>query len=291
MHNLFGGGRKIGLRSERRESKRNILNLEYMQPFFLIGVGELRFNVGNRDYRDSFSEFSVNSDYRARLDDSFGFGLGVGWKRVEPIRSGFGYSRYNLGLRLNRSTLDNPQNPSRGIAVTARVDLSHRSYSSVRADFVSSGNEFTEIRSKLRAEYYQTVANPLVAALSINYLGLRTDELLPPLSELFLIGGPETIRGYRNEQFEAIKTLYGSFEPRLRFNDEGYLFLFVDAAYLSNRMIVPDDGIITEELFRYSSGTGISLVGGSRSLKLSLGWTPDVRFDQPRLSIQFSSDL
>ena len=177
------------------------------------------------------------------------------------------------------------------MSLSSSINLSHRSYSSFRDDFISSGNTFTEIRTELRAEFYKSVASPLIATVSFAYLGLETNELLPPLSELFLIGGPESIRGFRNEQFEAISAVYGTFEPRIRFNDEGYLFVFADAGYLSNRVLLPNDGIETEKLFRYSGGTGISLVSGPRSLNLSFGWIPGVRFDQPRLSVQFSSDL
>lgn len=290
LRNLFGSGRRIRLRSERRESRRNLLDIAYAQPLFIGGVGELTANVGTRDYRDDFSEFSLASEYLVRFSESFSAGLTLGWKRVEPVGLAGGYSRYTAGFRIGRSTVSDRINPTAGISLDASIAFAYRRYSIDSLNVRSDGNVFTETRSSLTVRIYQRMVGPVVAALSLSYLGFETDEQLPPLAELFLVGGPGTIRGYRNEQFVAQRTAFGSFEPRVRFTD-GYLFAFLDGVYLNRRVPVSSSGVRTEELFRYSLGGGIALQSGSRSLKMSAGWNQDAAIDQPRLSIELSSDL
>lgn len=290
LRNLFGSGRRIRLRSERRESRRNLLDIAYAQPLFIGGVGELTVNVGTRDYRDDFSEFSLASEYQVRVSESFLAGLTLGWKRVEPVGFAGGYSRYTAGFRIGRSTVSDRINPVAGISLDASIAFAYRRYSVDSLSARLDGNVFTETRSSLTVRFYRRMVGPVVAALSLSYLGFETDEQLPPLAELFLIGGPGTIRGYRNEQFVAQRTAFGSFEPRIRFTD-GYLFAFVDGVYLNSRVPTVSSEVRTEELFRYSLGGGIALQSGPRSLKMSAGWNQNAAIDQPRLSIELSSDL
>ncbi len=98
------------------------------------------------------------------------------------------------------------------------------------------------------------------------------------------------MRGYRNEQFAAIHTATGSVEPRLRF-DQGYLFFFYDGAYLNNRVHGDNNSIDTNEQYRYGYGLGLAVMEPGRVLRLSLGWNPELPFDQPRLSVEFTADL
>ena len=125
---------------------------------------------------------------------------------------------------------------------------------------------------------------------AFGYVGLETNESLPPPAELYYIGGPGTIRGYRNEQFAAIRSAYATLEPRLRF-DSGYLFVFYEGAYINNRVAAGDGGTRADEFYRSSYGVGGAVIDGSRSVRISLGWNPEASFDQPRLSLEFSSEI
>ncbi|MDH3937873.1 MAG: outer membrane protein assembly factor, partial [candidate division Zixibacteria bacterium] len=130
----------------------------------------------------------------------------------------------------------------------------------------------------------------LVTKLGVRYLGYLTDEPLPPTSELFLIGGPRSLRGFRNENFPAVHAVIGTVEPRFRF-ESGYLYLFHDGAYLNNRVRRFDGSVYTEERYRHGYGVGLAVIGPGSRLRLSLGWNPESAIDQPRLSIEFSADI
>jgi len=295
LRNPFGGGREINLRSERREKERKELDLYYEQPVFLAGVGQLSLRFTTRDYRKVFYEFGGAANYTSRLRRFTTAGIGLGWKRVDPtadIPGQSSYSAYAVEFCASRNSVDIPFNPTKGLDLQMSLAYSYRrdAGESNNANEIGHQKVYNETRSRLSIRAYHRLIGRLVGYLGLHYIGLETDDDLPPLAEMILVGGPGTLRGYRNQQFVAQRTVFGTLEPRVRF-ESGYLSFFYDAAYL-NRPIERDAGIIcTEELFRGGFGIGLALHDNSRRLLLSLGWNDQSSVDQPRLSIEFSSDL
>jgi outer membrane protein assembly factor BamA len=288
--NLFGGGRRVGLHSQRREQGRTVFDINYRQPLFILGIGELRLDVGTRDYRASFYEFGVAGRYTVRMGSGFEMGSALGWKRVEPTGNTAAYSRLNLSYLLARSALDDRRNPSRGLSINTEIGYSLRQYSASPMTDQLERSTLNDVRALAGVKLYYPLVSRLVGYVGINYNGLESDEALPPLSELIFIGGPGTLRGYREDQFVAQRAVYGSVEPRIRFNS-GFLFAFYDAAY-TNLPVRSIDGIVrSEDNYVYGYGGGIALVARNLALKLSAGWNPELTFDQPWLSVELSSDF
>jgi len=290
FQNLFGGGRRARLLSERREDSRQTLNVIYRQPLFLFGVGDIGFSVATRDYRDQFYEFSLATDYRSRLSDAFAGGLKLGWRSVEPAGAQPAFNVFTSEVTIENSTIDNTVNPSSGTSLAWTMAFTYRRYSEDPLVSRPERTSFNETRTTVRALWFQRLKANLIGHIRMEFLGLQTAESLPPVSELFFVGGPPSIRGYRNEQFAAVRTAYGTLEPRFRFNT-GYLLLFYDGAYINNRVVDPVGYVVTDEFYRHSYGFGAAIVDRGRSVKLALGWNPDTSFDQPRLSIEFSSEI
>ena len=288
--NLFGEGRQAWVHSERSEKGRNNLQLKYRQPVFLAGVGRLGFEVSTRDYRDQFYEFYAGADYTAHLATGWEGGLGLSYKAVTPEGDRPSFVRYAARISSTQQSLHPRYNPTEGWALSWSLTYAHRRY---RQDGVTIDPEqqvLNDTRAAVAMQIVPSLWGRLVAKLEINYLGYRTDEPLPPVSELYLIGGPGSLRGYRNENFPALHAVIATVEPRIRF-DNSYLYLFHDGAYLNNRVRRSDSSIVTKERYRYGYGIGLAVVEPGRRLRLSLGWNPESAFDQPRLSIEFSTDI
>ncbi|RKX26818.1 MAG: hypothetical protein DRP45_02580 [Candidatus Zixiibacteriota bacterium] len=291
LRNLFGGGREVSIMSERRKKDRYRLDIGYQQPLFLFGVGHLSFTASTRDYRDDFYEFSTSGSYSARWSHILTTDLAAGWRRVEPADSRVlvgerSYSAYSLEFAIHRSTISPAQNPIGGTTLDASVTYVHRSYSGSG----SGGGAFNETRGRFSVGGYQSLLGRFAGHANINYAGIESEESELPSSELIFIGGSGTLRGYRNEQFAAQRTAFGTLEPRLLYGS-GYLSVFCDAAYINRRVAIADGGSMTEELWRVGYGLGIVLSDSVRSVSISFGWGEDSTFDEPRLSIEFSSEL
>jgi outer membrane protein assembly factor BamA len=245
--------------------------------------------VSTRDYRDDFYEFSLETGYRTRLAGLTMVGLSVGWKRVEPTADLAGFSRYKAGFSISRETILNRTNPESGYQLHTELIYAYRRYSVDSLMPSAMASAFNETRTALTFKLYQPLMRSLVGHVSLDYRGLETSEPLPPISELYLLGGPGSIRGYRNEQYDARRAAFGTVEPRLRFYS-GFLFVFCDAAYI-NRPVQTAGSVTAEELFRTGYGFGLSLSDSQRSVKISLGWGKGSAFDEPQVSIELGSDI
>ncbi|MEW6050570.1 MAG: BamA/TamA family outer membrane protein [Candidatus Zixiibacteriota bacterium] len=284
LRNLFGDGRLVSFLADHRDANRNTLHLVYGQPLFLAGIGWLNAGVQSRDYRDQFYELGALVGYTAQSGEALSLGFDLGFKRVEPSLGPNRYRRYAAGLTLTRAGFDDPQNPSRGLNLRSSVSYAFRRYTDDSANIVGGPN-FSETHASFEADMVQPLWGGMVGRVVLAYRGFETSESLPPMSELQFVGGPGTLRGYRTEQFAVQRTALATLEPRYRFA-AGHLFTFIDFAYL-NRPTANG----TEELFRYGYGIGFGARDLTRSIRISLGWNPDVRFDQPRLSVDLATDL
>jgi len=290
IRNIFGRGKQARVKSERRERGRNLFEVAYRQPMFLFGPGSLGLMVATRDYRDEFYEFSLSAEQVSQIGDEFSAGLQLGYRTVAFSDSPRGYLSYSVRFSVERNSLNDRSNPSRGLALKSSLTFAHRRYEADRPVSPPGGTTFNQTRSLLSANFHHPVAGAFIAHLGLNYAGLETSEELPPVSELFLIGGPPTLRGFRNEQFTALRTAYGALEPRLRFA-AGYLFTFYDGAWLNNRVSADPDGVKSSESYHWSYGLGIAVVDRHRRVKLSFGWNREAAFDEPRLSIELTADI
>jgi outer membrane protein assembly factor BamA len=290
LNNLFGQGKQIDVQTDKTDEKRRSLSINYSQPWFLIGLGEMTIDVMSRDFRDEFYEFSLGTGYHTRINQSFTTGLTIKWKSVKPVMGTKSYNNYSGGFSIKKSTLTDQFNPQKGLALSGGVELSHRQY---KFDGLSESNfqqSINETKMNVQLSLFKPMFGPVIGRISLNYVGLESSEAIPPLSELFLIGGPGSLRGFRNEQFPAIRSAYGTIEPRIRFS-QGYLFAFCDAAYLNNRHEDLGGSAKTEEEYLWSYGLGFGLGNRGRNLCLSLGVNPDQGLQEPRLSIELSSDI
>ncbi len=288
--NMFGDGRQARMLSERREKGRNSLALEYRQPLFLVGMGELTVSAATRDYRDQFYEFTASSQYSSGFRSGWEGTLGLAFKSVTPADGQPSFRRYTATVSMSHGELLPLNNPIRGWSLSWSVAYAHRRYSGDSLAGDLRQQVLNDTRAAVSLQIVQRVYRRVVMQLKTGYQGYRTTESLPPVSELYLVGGPGSLRGYRNEQFAAIHTATGSVEPRLRF-DQGYLFCFYDGAYLNNRVHGDDNSIDTNERYRYGYGLGLAVMEPGRVLRLSLGWNPELPFDQPRLSVEFTADI
>ncbi len=290
FNNLLGGGRQARILSERREEGRQLLQIGYSQPVFLFGSGRLDGEVATRDYRDSFYEFGARSGLSTQIGEQFSGGMELGFRRVEPADEEPPYSAYRAAFLSGWDGLDRRFNPTSGIRFQSSIAYVNRRYDT---DSLATGPGravFNETRADAALAMYQPLFSRLVGHVELKYRGLETSQPLPPLSELIFVGGPGTLRGYRNEQFAVLRTALVTVEPHWQF-DSGYLFAFYDGAYLNNRVPAADGGVRTDERYRSGYGIGLGLADGRRSVRLSLGWNPDLSYDQPRLSIELSSDI
>lgn len=288
VDNLFGDGKSASVKSERREQKRELLEISYRQPLFLLHVDDLQVRVATRDFPESFAEFLFSAQYSTRFQKNMTGSTSLTYRTVKPVTAN-SYQTVGVDFGAVWSRLNSRVLPTNGYRLTSSVTGVWRQYQQLTDTSANHSRSFTDVRLHTSFELYQPIVASIGIASAIRYSGLETSESLPPLSELFLIGGPNTLRGWNQDQFAALRAVTFSFEPRLHFTG-GYLHLFYDGGWLQNRETV-NEKIASHETYHDGFGVGLFLLNGQKGLSLSLGWNKMTQLNDPLVGLSLSTDL
>ncbi len=286
--NFIGGGRQVGLKSERRNRGRTWLQVNYAQPLFLFGNGSFDMTIATRDYREQFYEFAIDAALRSAISVRWFWQMSLGWKRVDPASINPTYSRLSFGTRVGFSSLDSKQRPHSGLFAETGVTYAYRNQN-LSTDCLDCTESSNDARLRADIDYYLAFTRLLGGHFGLKFRSVETSDDVLPEAEMFYVGGPGTLRGFRNEQFLTNKYAVFTFEPRLSF-DAINLIGFYDLARISVAKSLGG-----EVNFNWQTetgiGLGVELFTAKRSIALSLGWDSKLGPSDPRLSILFSSTL
>ncbi len=287
-NNLRGTGDKINLHWEfgGNTDNRNY-SATYTRPWINNNGDSLSFNIFDRkdEYTDYQSDGSTYSKYDRR-SRGFGFTLGRqsnvftreylsldtrddSW--VDAV-SGVDYSYYpsylnsNFG-RTNSLTYqrvfdsrDNIYDPSEG---------KRYSYSAQYAGH-GLGGDFDFYKFSGEARTYKKVGHAHVLAFRVG-AGFATGEV--PYSQLFSVGGSNTLRGYEDDQFRGRKFYNATTEYRFPLvkKVQGVLFADIGSAWDSPNVPWHLNG----EKFNIGVGPGLRIQTPIGPIRLDYGWGRD----------------
>lgn len=288
--NIFGRGQKAGLTADYREGNKSVFNVYYGQPVFWLGNGDITLSLQTRDYRDQFYEFGVGLEYGLDLFSRFAVRSSLGWKNVEPADSNLrSFSVYNVGFGIETGTISEKRDASSGYALAWNITYSGRRY-----DRTDNQNEllqsvYNDTRNELTVKTDLRPLTLLSFYCRAGFRDIESSEKPLPVSEMFYVGGPPDLRGYRNDQFLAQRLVSFTFESRMFLSDRDCVYPFVDGAYFEWYDLDPDLNPKKNDDFQWGYGFGINLSAENRRLKVELSWGRQVDFGEPRLSITMSS--
>ncbi len=287
IRNVTGDGREVHLNSERRDRQRNTLLIEYRQPAIWFRRGEFEAIVQSRDYRDQFSEFAIGAGVSSFIGDHDRIGGKVGWSRTDFADSTPEYHKYTAGVEYGSSSLSDSANPITGYTLNWTADYQYRAYRKANDSLTSVRPAVNESKTRLSGAVYEPlISRSVIGVASLDLMSLFSNEDKLPGAELFLLGGPGTIRGYRTDQFAVRRAAIGSSEIRVR-GKSGYFFLFGDVAYLYQQL--SEDAI--DESVKFGYGMGVRLIDRDKLVEIGLGWNPNLRLSRPQLMLKLATGL
>lgn len=286
--NFLGGGRRVSLLADQREEYKSIFDVRYAQPVFWLGIGEIEGRVHTRDYRDQFYEFGLRATYQLELSARVDISSSLGWKHVEPADDALrSYASYDVGIGVRVGGIEETRSTSTAYLGDWRISYLGRYYRGGE-DSVLARSSYNDTRNEVRLEYARRLISSLTGFAGCTFHDIESSESPLPSSELFLFGGPGSLRGFRSDQFAARLALIGTIEWRVFVSEVDYIYPFVDGAYFEWDRSV--DGVLKEESDnRWGYGGGIKLASANRTLRLEFAWNEDAGFDQPRLLVTLSN--
>lgn len=232
--NLFGTGRRLAVDWQRRGERTQELGLQYREPWLLhlpihvqVGFHQLFQDTLYIDRRLSLqAEWSIATVMHVlgKVERATITPDTVAIDRIpgsQSLAAGFG---------LRYDSTDDPVNPRRGaIFFTSLESISRR---------FQSGGIDTTFATRLQrllvdAAWLQLLAREHVFSLALHWRQFSGSPALNPLTDIFRFGGAKTLRGYREEQFQAARVAWANIEYRYLLAPRSRVFLFFDAGFFS----------------------------------------------------------
>jgi outer membrane protein insertion porin family len=193
----------------------------------------------------------------------------------------FNSSAVTTGLNVMVDTRNDPYSPTSGL-------LFMTSYSLSRKKIYGPGQFITpDISTKINLQRFTLDLDLFYELFSrqITALGIHGRELRASFfeaSDLFRLGGANSLRGYLEDQFLANRILWTNFEYRLLLTNRTFGFLFFDTGYYL-RSAEPLSNIETNEGFKLGYGLGFNIETGLGVLKVSFALAQGDTFSKGKI--------
>ncbi len=284
--NILGTGRKLFARWYREHAHSQEIELQYTEPW----VADIPLNVTGKLFQrkqdSSFVKQRVDADAQLLLSDEISVGAVFSQANVFPA-AGYGASVTpeskvtSFGFSLSYDTRDSRTNPRDGVLYATDYT---RGTKSLSAPFLNpSSSDIVTERYTFEMQAYFSASRSQVAALELHGKSYSAPTL--DVSDLFLVGGATTIRGYREGQFRGNKIAWMNLEYRFLTGGESSVFAFLDGGYTA----VQGDqlvSILASETSALGYGIGIRVESPLGLLGVSIAFGKGDAFGDGKLHVR-----
>ena len=273
LRNLFGTGRAASIKWNKYNRNSQELDLRYLEPWLFSFPLNVNLGLYQRIQDTTYVQRKIEGslDYLATEDISAGVMFAsetvVPTVRANPVFTVYNSSYVTTGANLKIDTRDDPYAPTEGILFINSYSFSIKTINGPVEYFTPSLSTSVDLQRFASSFYifYELFSRQIVA------LGLNAKELRGSSfenSDLYRLGGTNSLRGYREEQFLGSRIFWSNLEYRALLTRRSYGFVFFDTGYYL-RPEEPDRNIPKSEEFLYGFGLGLNLETALGVLRVS----------------------
>lgn len=273
LRNLFGTGRAAAFRWEQQNRESQELEIKYLEPWLFSYPFNINLGLFQRKQDTTYVQryFSGQIDYLASKEIS----AGVIFETQSTIPTDNGTSRFSVfnsttittGVNFKLDSRDDFYAPTSGVYFLNIYKYSRKSINGP-ARFLSPDTKTEIILQKIEVDFstFYEIFSRHILALSVHGRELRGDSF--EISDLYFLGGTNSLRGYRERQFQGNRLLWSNFEYRYLLTRRSFAFLFFDAGYfLRSEDLAQNIQNISDTKIGYGIGinleTGLGVLGVS----------------------------
>jgi outer membrane protein insertion porin family len=279
FRNLFGTARDVYVKWRRKERDVYELLASYTEPWLLGSdftvSGTFYQTFQDSTYGRNRLTLGIANDLNERISARCELSketVTPGNRRPALVPSSRSYGG-EVSLLWDRA--DHPLNPRQGFRISLAVSgaLRVNTFPASIDSSLRAGMKTRVMRAAFNPslELFHPMTGRQVIALSAQVHALATQEEIPPLFELFTLGGAESLRGYREEQFRG--TVVGLVTLEYRFLTGRYarIFPFIDGGYYYRPQFDADGHRIVTSGMPVGYGVGIRVQSGGNMIGLDYG--------------------
>jgi len=273
FRNLFGTGRTALIRWQRENRTTQELELRYSEPW----IFNFPFNLSGSMFQRIQDSTYIQRNYEASLEylasSEISASIMISSQSTIPVErknkvfTVFNSSSTTTGINFKIDTRDDYYSPKKGILFSNSYKYTFKKINGP-AEFISEKTK-TELnlqRLEIDFEFFKELLSNQIAALKVHARQLKGSDI--EISDLYLLGGTNSLRGYREKQFSGTNILWSNLEYRFLLSARTYTFLFFDAGYISRENYT--ENLSREFKIGYGFGlnveTGIGILGVSFAL-------------------------
>lgn len=241
LGNLLGTGRKVMANWQKKNRQSQTLSFQYQEPWtFGFPVhSAVQFQQAFQD--TTYIQRDWDLEFQVPLTDNFLAVLKIGKQAVLPDSLGAALfnipksTTNNLTLGLNYDTRNELLNPRNGLRYSTSLEFGRKKTTTTpgfeNADLTDDTYDQKKIRFDF--EFYQPVFNNQVLSTHLHARQITSGEKIIHIPEQFRLGGAQTLRGYREDQFRGTRVAWANLEYRYLLSRRSRAFLFCDIGYFS----------------------------------------------------------
>ena len=266
LRNIFGTGRAAAIRWQKLDRSSQELELKYLEPW-VLGL-PFNINAGLYQKKQDTTYIQRNLDFSLEFlaNETISAALTLSTESVIPSDTDtlsltvYNSNSITTGLNLKLDTRNDPYSPTQGILFIDSYSFSRKTINGPKK-FIKPGlaTQVDLQRFELEFRIFYQPFQRQVIALGLNGKELRGSFL--EVSDLYRLGGANTLRGYMEGQFLGSRIFWSNLEYRFLLSQRSFAFLFLDTGYFMR----PEDqsrNIPKTEGFRIGYGLGINLETG-----------------------------
>ena len=273
MRNLFGTGRAAAVRWQQFDRYSQELELKYLEPWLFGYPFNINGDFYQRKQDSSYVQRKVEGSLEFLATEDISAAVSISTEQVIPtikkipVFTVFNSSSLTTGVNLKFDNRDDPYSPTEGLLFLTSYSFSRKRIHGPE-EFITAQVQTNINLQRLTLDlsgYYRLFKRQIIA------LGLHGKELRGYFfedSDLFRLGGTNTLRGYRENQFLGSRIGWENLEYRLLLTRRTFAFLFFDAGYYY-RKSEPDRNILKQEGFKTGYGVGLNIETGLGILSVS----------------------
>ena len=276
LRNLFGTGRTALFSWQQMNQLTQQLQLRYLEPWlfgypFNIEVGLLQLKQDSSYVQRTFD---TKIEYLATQEISASLLLSSETTIPGILNSNtftvFNSSELTAGANIKIDTRDDFYAPTEGILYNNSYKYTTKKITGP-ANFITADTK-TDVslqRLEFDLSIFKQIMSRQIVALSIHARELQGSEF--EISDLYFLGGTNSLRGYREQQFEGNRVAWSNLEYRYLLSRRTYALIFFDTGYYLRNAdaahnIPQTSSFLTGYGFGLSLETSLGILGVSFAL-------------------------
>lgn len=286
--NLFGTARKLFVFWQKDTRKSQTIELKYVEPNLLNFPIKSEVQYYQREEDSLFVQRSIKLLNSLLLSDNLEASLSLSYQTTIPgsenSNSSFNRNKlYSLGFELLYDTRDNIKIPRSGAVFRNSFAFGTKYYSSNLLDFSNKivRNIYLDIQWYNNFFKNQVLCNEFQGKIIIT----SNDDF----TDLFYLGGINSIRGYRENQFMVSSAIWLNNEYRFLFSDNSSFYPFFDIGYYKKNKTI--DGTPQIDDLIYSYGFGFNILSGIGIIRLNFALGKGDSFSGMKVHLGFKNNF